>query len=162
MIRLSSFNMLSHRSNSARERAEWRGSYDYSEAEAHAAVEEEASGGLVIGIHLGTELVSFVMNDNGKLRSVEATELKRARCLAFSETGRLTDGHGYVPGSDCDHANTVFDVERLLGRKFNDDFVQSHMKYWSFKVFKGDGGGANVQLEYNGETRTFSPEELRD
>jgi Hsp70 protein len=34
---------------------------------------------------------------------------------------------------------SVFDVKRVIGRKFNDPMVQSDLKYFPFKVFdKGD------------------------
>lgn len=34
--------------------------------------------------------------------------------------------------------NTVFDVKRLIGRKFNDAEVQADMKHFSFKVIDKD------------------------
>ena len=34
------------------------------------------------------------------------------------------------------------------------------MKYWPFKVISGDGGNPKFQVEYKGEEKTFSPEEI--
>ncbi|KAK9667577.1 Hsp70 chaperone [Basidiobolus ranarum] len=40
----------------------------------------------------------------------------------------------------------------------NDSEVQSDMKHWSFKVVDKDTKPL-IQVEYNGETKTFAPEE---
>jgi heat shock protein 1/8 len=55
--------------------------------------------------------------------------------------------------------NTVFDAKRLIGRKFGDSEVQSDMKHWPFKVVSKDGK-PNIQVEYKGEEKTFTPEEI--
>ncbi len=52
------------------------------------------------------------------------------------------------------------DAKRLIGRKFDDSAVQSDMKHWSFKVVQ-DSNLPNVQVEYKGEVKTFTPEEVR-
>merc|ERR1712071_572038 len=55
--------------------------------------------------------------------------------------------------------NTVFDAKRLIGRRHDDACVQSDMKHWPFKVVS-TGGKPNIQVEYKGETKVFSPEEI--
>ncbi|KAJ1342859.1 hsp70-like protein [Batrachochytrium salamandrivorans] len=55
--------------------------------------------------------------------------------------------------------NTVFDAKRLIGRRFEDAEVQSDMKHWSFKVVN-KGGKPIIQVEFKGETKTFTPEEI--
>lgn len=51
------------------------------------------------------------------------------------------------------------DAKRLIGRRFDDHTVQSDMKHWPFKVVS-DGGKPKIQVEYKGELKTFSPEEV--
>lgn len=51
------------------------------------------------------------------------------------------------------------DAKRLIGRRFDDHTVQSDMKHWPFKVVS-DGGKPKIQVDYKGETKTFSPEEV--
>lgn len=34
------------------------------------------------------------------------------------------------------------------------------MKHWPFKVISAEGGKPKVQVEYRGETKTFTPEEI--
>ncbi|TPR08373.1 26S proteasome regulatory subunit rpn8 domain protein [Aspergillus niger] len=55
--------------------------------------------------------------------------------------------------------NTVFDAKRLIGRRFADAEVQSDMKHWPFKVVE-KGGKPIVEVEFKGETKQFTPEEV--
>ena len=55
--------------------------------------------------------------------------------------------------------NTIFDAKKLIGRKFADSTVQSHMKHWPFKVVDTDRL-PKLEVEYKNETKTFTPEEI--
>jgi len=55
--------------------------------------------------------------------------------------------------------NTVFDAKRLIGRKFSDQEVQSDMKHWPFKIVD-KAGKPIIQVEFKGEVKTFTPEEI--
>lgn len=55
--------------------------------------------------------------------------------------------------------NTVFDAKRLIGRRYDDHSVQSDMKHWPFKVVN-DSGKPKIQVEFKGEVKSFSPEEI--
>lgn len=52
------------------------------------------------------------------------------------------------------------DAKRLIGRRFDDPAVQADMKHWPFKVINAEGSKPKVQVEYKGETKTFTPEEI--
>jgi L1 cell adhesion molecule like protein len=51
------------------------------------------------------------------------------------------------------------DAKRLIGRQFEDTTVQAEMKYWPFTVLS-DGGKPKIQVQYKGEKKNFSPEEI--
>ncbi|KAL6159957.1 Heat shock protein ssb1 [Exserohilum turcicum] len=55
--------------------------------------------------------------------------------------------------------NTVFDVKRLIGRRYEDETVQKDIKSWPFKVID-QGGSPVVEVEYLGEKKQFSPQEI--
>ena len=55
--------------------------------------------------------------------------------------------------------NTVFDAKRLIGRKFDDPKIQEDMKHWPFKVVS-ENGKPKIQVEYKGENKRFTPEEI--
>jgi molecular chaperone DnaK (HSP70) len=54
---------------------------------------------------------------------------------------------------------SVFDAKRLIGRKFDDAEVQSDIKHFPFTVFN-KGGKPYIRVEYKGEQKEFSPEEI--
>jgi heat shock 70kDa protein 1/2/6/8 len=55
-------------------------------------------------------------------------------------------------------SNTDY-TRRLIGRRFDDDTVKKDIESWPFKVVD-KGGNPFVQVEYLGETKTFSPQEI--
>jgi heat shock protein 1/8 len=54
----------------------------------------------------------------------------------------------------------VFEVKRLIGRKYSDPSVQSDIKLWPFKVVRGPDDKPLIEVMVKGETRRFSPEEI--
>jgi molecular chaperone DnaK (HSP70) len=58
------------------------------------------------------------------------------------------------------HVNTFADpYRRLIGRRFDDDTVKKDIESWPFKVVDKEGNPF-VQVQYLGETKTFSPQEI--
>lgn len=55
--------------------------------------------------------------------------------------------------------NTVFDVKRIIGRRFEDKGVTADIKHFPFKV-QGQNGQPRITVEVKGEEKTFSPEEI--
>merc|ERR1719327_520963 len=55
--------------------------------------------------------------------------------------------------------NTVFDAKRLIGRKFQDAEVQADMKHFPFKIIE-KAGKPVIQVDFKGETKDFTPEEI--
>jgi len=59
------------------------------------------------------------------------------------------------------HTGTISDSHsrRLIGRRFDDPTVKKDIESWPFKVVD-DNGSPKVQVEYLGEEKTFSPQEI--
>ncbi|KAI0058396.1 heat shock protein 70 [Artomyces pyxidatus] len=53
----------------------------------------------------------------------------------------------------------VFDAKRSIGRKFDDGEVQADIKHFPFKVFN-KGFKPYVRVQYRGEDKEFSPEDI--
>merc|ERR1712063_64996 len=114
-----------------------------------------------VGIDLGTTYSCVGVFQHGKVEIIANDQGNRTTpsYVAFTDTERLI-GDAAKNQVAMNPTNTIFDAKRLIGRKFNDSVVQADMKHWPFKVVPKDGDKPHVQVQYMGETKTFSPEEI--
>jgi heat shock protein 1/8 len=115
---------------------------------------------IAIGIDLGTtnSCVGVWKNNNVEIIANDQGNRTMPSYVAFTESERLI-GESARNQSAMNPNNTIFDVKRLIGRRFDDPIVQSDMKLWPYKVVNKEGK-PHVQVEFKGETKTFSPEEI--
>merc|ERR1712018_331356 len=115
---------------------------------------------IAVGIDLGTTYSCVGVFEHGKVEILANDQGNRTTpsYVAFNDTERLI-GDAAKNQVAMNPANSVFDAKRLMGRKFNDASVQSDKKHWSFNVVS-DQGKPKVQVEYKGEEKIFSPEEI--
>ncbi|EJU05462.1 heat shock cognate 70 [Dacryopinax primogenitus] len=113
-----------------------------------------------IGIDLGTtySCVGVWQNDRVEIIANDQGNRTTPSYVSFSDTERLIGDAAKNQVAMNPH-NTVFDAKRLIGRKFDDAEVQADLKHFPFKVISV-GGKPIVQVEFRGETKTFSPEEI--
>ena len=79
--------------------------------------------------------------------------------VAFTPEGERLVGDAAKNQLTSNPENTIFDVKRLIGRRFNEPSVQSDIKHYPFTVVnKGDK--PYVQVKVGAETKTFAPEEI--
>ncbi|CCK70772.1 Hsp70 family ATPase SSB2 KNAG_0F01040 [Huiozyma naganishii CBS 8797] len=112
-----------------------------------------------IGIDLGTTY-SCVATYESSVEIIANEQGNRVTpsFVAFTPEERLI-GDAAKNQAALNPKNTVFDAKRLIGRAFDDESVQSDMKTWPFKVINVDGNPV-IEVEYLGETKTFSPQEV--
>ncbi|CAI4060509.1 hypothetical protein SKDZ_05G1830 [Saccharomyces kudriavzevii ZP591] len=113
-----------------------------------------------VGIDLGTtySCVAHFSNDRVEIIANDQGNRTTPSYVAFTDTERLIGDAAKNQAAMNPH-NTVFDAKRLIGRKFDDPEVTSDAKHYPFKVVN-KGGKPVVQVEYKGETKTFTPEEI--
>jgi len=114
-----------------------------------------------IGIDLGTtySCVGVWKNDNVEIIANDQGNRTTPSYVAFTDTERLI-GDAAKNQVARNPENTVFDAKRLIGRKFNDPAVQSDMKHWPFKVKQGVDGKPCILVNYQGQEKSFQPEEI--
>ncbi|KAK6905756.1 hsp71-like protein [Kwoniella mangroviensis CBS 8886] len=113
-----------------------------------------------VGIDLGTtySCVAVWQNDRVEIIANDQGNRTTPSYVAFNDSERLI-GDAAKNQVAMNPYNTVFDAKRLIGRKFADAEVQADMKHWPFKVID-KAGKPVIQVEYRGEEKTFSPEEV--
>ena len=115
----------------------------------------------VIGIDLGTtnSCVGVWINDKIEIIPNDQGNRTTPSFVAFTENERLV-GDAAKNQAAMNPTNTVYDVKRLIGRKFDDDIVKQEMKSLSYVVVADNQNKPKVQVEYKGKTETFYPEEI--
>ncbi|KAL1844941.1 hypothetical protein VTK73DRAFT_1476 [Phialemonium thermophilum] len=116
--------------------------------------------GTVIGIDLGTTYSCVGVMQKGKVEILVNDQGNRITpsYVAFTEDERLVGDAAKNQAASNPH-NTIFDIKRLIGRKFSEKEVQNDIKHFPYKVINKDDKPV-VQVSVRGETKTFTPEEI--
>ncbi|KAK9808266.1 hypothetical protein WJX73_005089 [Symbiochloris irregularis] len=126
------------------------------------AAEEAAKEplGTVIGIDLGTTYSCVGVYKNGHVDIIANDQGHRITpsYVAFTDSERLI-GDAAKNQATTNPTRTVYDVKRLIGRKFKDKEVQRDAKMVSYKVVD-KAAKPYVEVDMAGSTKTFSPEEI--
>ncbi|MFM7374527.1 MAG: molecular chaperone DnaK, partial [Chthoniobacterales bacterium] len=78
--------------------------------------------------------------------------------VAFAKNGERLVGQAAKRQAVTNPTNTVFSVKRFMGRKF--DELKDEDKRVPYKLVKAPNGDAHIELEVNGQKKTFSPPEI--
>jgi L1 cell adhesion molecule like protein len=115
----------------------------------------------VIGIDLGTtySCVAVWKDDNVEIIANSEGNRTTPSWVSFNGTERLI-GDAAKAQAAANPSNTVFDAKRLIGRQFKDETVQRDMKHFPFTIVEADSGKPMIEVEFNGETKQFQPEEI--
>jgi heat shock protein 4 len=115
----------------------------------------------VVGLDVGNENcivgvarqrgIDVVLNDESK-RETPAL-------VSFGEKQRFLGIAGAATAT-MNPKNTVSQVKRLIGRKFQDPEVQRDLRLFPFTVTEGPDGGPLIHVQYMGESRAFTPTQI--
>lgn len=115
--------------------------------------------GTVIGIDLGTTYSCVGVMKNGRVEILANDQGNRITpsYVAFKDGERLVgDAAKNQAASNVD--NTVYDIKRIIGLKFNDAETQRDIKRVPYTV-KEKNGKPVVEVDFNGK-KDFTPEEI--
>src|SRR5213592_725041 len=114
----------------------------------------------VLGIDLGTTNSCMAVMEGGDPVVLENSEGARTTpsVVAFTKNGERLVGQAAKRQAVTNPQNTIFSIKRFMGRKY--DEVQEEIRRVPYKVVKAANGDAHVQVEINGQRKTFSPPEI--
>jgi len=128
--------------------------------DADAAKADTGITGPVIGIDLGTtySCVGIMRGGNVEILVNDQGNRITPSWVAWNDDERLV-GDAAKNQFASNPERTVYDIKRLIGRKFDDKDVQKDMKHFPFKVVN-KGGQPRVKVDVGGSEKTFTPEEV--
>jgi len=125
-----------------------------------AVIGEEQTVDTTVGIDLGTTYSCVGVYKNGKVEIIANDQGNRITpsWVAFTDEERLV-GDSAKNQAAINPENTVFDVKRLIGRKYTDSTVQHDKKLLPYNIVDKQGK-PYVEVLFKKEKKTYSPEEV--
>merc|ERR1711939_519441 len=122
--------------------------------------DSDSNYGTVIGIDLGTTYSCVGVMQGGKVEIIVNDQGNRITpsYVAFTDEERLV-GDAAKNQYAANPTRTVFDIKRLIGRKFDDKDVQRDAKHFPFKVIEKNTK-PHIQIEVGDQKKLFAPEEI--
>ncbi|KAE8969968.1 Luminal-binding protein 5 [Phytophthora rubi] len=117
--------------------------------------------GPVIGIDLGTTYSCVGIYKDQKVEIIANDQGNRITpsYVAWDSNDERLIGDGAKNQATINPEKTLFDVKRLIGRKYNDKSVQADKKLLPYELVNKDGKPF-IEVEVKGEKRQFAPEEV--
>jgi len=127
---------------------------------ATVAEDERRVDGPVIGIDLGTTYTCVGVYKNGRVEIIPNNQGNRITpsYVAFTDEDRFI-GEAAKNQATINPEQTIFDVKRLIGRRFREPSVQKDMKMLPFKIVD-KGGKPHITVKVQGKDKTMGPEEV--
>jgi molecular chaperone DnaK len=111
----------------------------------------------IIGIDLGTTNSAMAVMQSGKPEIIANSEGNRTTpsVVAVNKNGERLVGQVARRQQVTNSKNTIYEVKRLIGRKFSDKEVQRDLKLMGYEIVKS-GTGVKVKMG----DKEYSPEEV--
>jgi len=113
-----------------------------------------------LGIDLGTTYSCVGVWKNNQVEIIANDQGNRTTpsYVSFTNEERLV-GDAAKSLVSSNPTNTVFDIKRLIGKKFDDPEIKDIVKHFSYDVINKEGK-PYAQVNFKGEKKVFSPEEI--
>jgi heat shock 70kDa protein 1/2/6/8 len=117
--------------------------------------------GETIGIDLGTtySCVGVWQNDKVEIIANDQGNRTTPSWVAFNSHEKLV-GESAKNQYNSNPTNTIFDIKRLMGSKFNDKHIQEQISRIPYNVMSGANNTPKVHVSYKNEMKEFSPQEI--
>ncbi|QPG75450.1 hypothetical protein FOA43_002805 [Brettanomyces nanus] len=116
--------------------------------------------GTVIGIDLGTTYSCVGVMKAGRVEILANDQGNRITpsYVAFTEEERLV-GDAAKNQASSNTNNTVYDIKRLMGRRFDEKVTQKEIRHMPYKVINQKGRPV-VEVTVSNETKQYTPEQI--
>ena len=114
---------------------------------------------VAIGIDLGTTYSCVGIYQNGNVEIIANDQGNRTTpsWVTFTDERLVGDAAKNLSGQNIN--NTIYEIKRMIGREFNDSILQKDLKLLPYKVVDVNGK-PKVEVEFKGEIKQFTPEEI--
>jgi len=114
----------------------------------------------ILGIDLGTTNSCMAVMEGGEPVVVPNAEGARTTpsVVAFTKTGERLVGQAAKRQAITNPKNTIFSAKRLIGRKHSE--VLEEAKNFPFRVVEGKNSDAYIEVQSNGKTELFAPQQI--
>ena len=121
----------------------------------------------IIGIDLGTTYSVVAVSRGGQVDIIpnEVGNRITPSYVAFTATGERLVGDAAKNQAPENPENTIFDIKRLIGRRYSDEAVQKDIKHFPFKVVSVDDKPYVKVSEFDAKAnktvqKQYSPEQI--
>jgi len=113
-----------------------------------------------IGIDLGTTYSCVGIYENGRTDIIANDQGNRTTpsYVAFTDEERLI-GDAAKSQANRNIENTVFNIKRLIGRKYSDKTVKRDKKFCPYKIIN-DNDKPMIKVQYKNKNKKFAPEQI--
>jgi molecular chaperone DnaK len=114
----------------------------------------------ILGIDLGTTNSCMAVMEGGEPVVLENSEGARTTpsVVAFSKTGERLVGQAAKRQAITNAKNTIFSAKRLIGRKYSE--LTPDDRKMPYTIVEAPNGDAHIEVEVNGQKKTYSPQEI--
>ncbi|HAT21072.1 MAG TPA: molecular chaperone DnaK [Verrucomicrobiales bacterium] len=114
----------------------------------------------ILGIDLGTTNSCMAVMEAGEPVVLENSEGARTTpsVVAFAKGGERLVGQAAKRQAVTNPRNTIFSAKRLIGRKFAE--LTEEDRKLPYVIVEAANGDAHIEVEVDGEKKTYSPQEI--
>mgnify|MGYP003947927747 CR=1 FL=1 len=126
------------------------------------ASSDATSDDYIIGIDLGTTNSCVAVEKDGRFEIIANSQGERTTpsFVAFTEEGERLIGQAAKGQVTSNVKRTIYDVKRLMGRKFTDEGVQKEISRLGYTVVAGANGNPEIVITVGEKTTNYTPEQI--
>jgi len=116
----------------------------------------------IIGIDLGTTNSCVGVEKDGRFEIIANSQGERTTpsVVAFTEDGERLIGQAAKSQIVSNVKRTIYDIKRIIGRKFSDADTQKEIAGFGYTVVCGSNGYPEVVITVGDKTTNYTPEQI--